>query len=47
VSGWGWGFKGHFLSCCILSRDWGNPQHVCVASMFHALWFYERRDFTE
>lgn len=32
----------HFLSSYILAKAWGNPQHVCDAAIFHAL--YQRGD---
>jgi len=41
-SAFGRTLRDHFLSCYLLAREWGNPDHVCVASLFHAL--YQRGD---
>ena len=32
----------HFVSCYLISKEWGNPEFVNVANLFHAL--YQRGD---
>lgn len=32
----------HFVSCYLISKEWGNPEFVAVANLFHAL--YQRGD---
>jgi len=32
----------HFVSCYLISKEWGNPDFVAVANLFHAL--YQRGD---
>ena len=41
-SAFGRTLRDHFLSCYLLSREWGNSDAVNIANMFHAL--YQRGD---
>lgn len=41
-SAFGRSLYDHFVSCYIISKEWGNPEFVNVASLFHAL--YQRGD---
>ena len=34
--------RDHFVACYVLLEQWGNPPHVCVAGLLHAI--YQRGD---
>ena len=34
--------RDHFVACYVLLESWGNPPHVCLAGLLHAI--YQRGD---